>query len=58
MATADGFSKAELQELKLFIDLLDRCLAMNPEKRITPTDALKHAFMHIPKVVNFKPIRR
>ncbi|KAF2191061.1 kinase-like protein [Zopfia rhizophila CBS 207.26] len=31
-------------ELTQFADLLDRCLNLNAEKRITPHDALKHAF--------------
>jgi len=36
----------EMKELNLFIDLLDRCLALNPEKRITPAEALKHPFIN------------
>jgi serine/threonine-protein kinase PRP4 len=36
----------EIKELNLFIDLLDRCLALNPEKRITPAEALKHPFVN------------
>jgi len=39
-------SDAELKELNLFIDLLDKCLALNPEKRITPLEASKHPFIH------------
>jgi serine/threonine-protein kinase PRP4 len=39
-------TEAEAKELPLFIDLLDRCLALNPEKRLTPTDALKHPFIN------------
>ncbi|KAI0016475.1 protein kinase-like protein [Xylariomycetidae sp. FL0641] len=27
-----------------FVDLLERCLALNPDKRITPSEALKHPF--------------
>ncbi|KAK3068042.1 hypothetical protein LTS18_000832, partial [Coniosporium uncinatum] len=42
---AKGLSYAEKQELNLFIDLLDKCLALNPEKRLTPNDALKHPFI-------------
>lgn len=37
---------SELKEINLFADLLDRCLALNPEKRITPSEALKHPFIH------------
>ena len=32
--------------LKAFVDLLDQCLVLNPEKRITPEDGLKHPFLH------------
>lgn len=41
-----GLPDADLKELNLFVDLLDRCLALNPERRITPTEALKHPFIH------------
>jgi serine/threonine-protein kinase PRP4 len=43
-------TEAEAKELPLFIDLLDRCLALNPEKRLTPTDALKHPFINRTKI--------
>jgi len=45
MATAKGLGDADLKELNLFVDLLDRCLALNPEKRLTPNEALKHPFI-------------
>lgn len=45
MANAKGMSDSELKELNLFVDLLDRCLNLNPEKRCTPNDALKHPFI-------------
>jgi serine/threonine-protein kinase PRP4 len=35
---------AETRDLHHFIDLLERCLALNPDKRITPLEALKHPF--------------
>ena len=38
--------EAEMRELNLFADLLDRCLALNPERRITPAEALKHPFIY------------
>jgi serine/threonine-protein kinase PRP4 len=28
-----------------FVDLLDKCLNLNPEKRITPAEALRHPFI-------------
>ncbi|OJD28544.1 CMGC/DYRK/PRP4 protein kinase [Blastomyces percursus] len=40
-----GMSDSEGRELTLFIDLLDRCLSINPEKRCTPSEALKHPFI-------------
>lgn len=41
-----GLPDADLKELNLFVDLLDRCLNLNPEKRIGPAEALKHPFIH------------
>lgn len=38
-------SDQERKELDLFADLLDKCLDLRPEKRITPNDALKHPFI-------------
>lgn len=37
-------SDVETKDLNHFIDLLEHCLALNPEKRIKPWDALKHPF--------------
>lgn len=45
MQASNGLSEIEMKELNLFADLLDRCLALNPEKRITPAEALKHPFI-------------
>lgn len=38
-------NEQERKEMELFVDLLDKCLDLRPEKRITPTDALKHPFI-------------
>jgi serine/threonine-protein kinase PRP4 len=35
---------AESRELNHFVDLLERCLTLNPDKRLTPAEALKHPF--------------
>lgn len=35
----------ERKELEQFLDLLDKCLDLRPEKRITPSEALKHPFI-------------
>ena len=45
LAASSGMNDAEMRDLNHFIDLLERCLALNPEKRITPTEALKHPFI-------------
>ncbi|KAK5046325.1 hypothetical protein LTR84_008469 [Exophiala bonariae] len=38
-------NEQERKEMELFVDLLDKCLDLRPEKRITPIDALKHPFI-------------
>lgn len=40
-----GMSDVEAKDLTLFVDFLDRCLSLNPEKRCTPSEALKHPFL-------------
>lgn len=45
LGASKGMSDMEIKELNLFVDLLDRCLALNPEKRCTPNEALKHPFI-------------
>jgi serine/threonine-protein kinase PRP4 len=35
------------QLLASFVDLLGRCLELNPEKRITPTEAFRHPFIKV-----------
>ncbi|CAK7233604.1 U4/U6 small nuclear ribonucleoprotein prp4 [Sporothrix curviconia] len=44
MAASVGMNDAESKDLSQFHDLLDRCLNLNPDKRILPNDALKHPF--------------
>ncbi|KAH8200024.1 hypothetical protein TruAng_005800 [Truncatella angustata] len=44
MAASSGMDDAESRDLNHFIDLLERCLALNPDKRMTPSEALKHPF--------------
>lgn len=46
MAASSGMDEVEAKQLNLFHDLLDRCLALNPDKRVTPAEALKHPFFH------------
>ena len=46
LGASKGLPEDEVRDLNLFIDLLDRCLSLNPEKRITPMEALKHPFIN------------
>ncbi|KAK2608587.1 U4/U6 small nuclear ribonucleoprotein prp4 [Conoideocrella luteorostrata] len=43
-AASTGMNDAEARHLNHFVDLLEQCLALNPDKRITPSEALKHPF--------------
>ncbi len=36
LGNGKGLPEDEVKELNLFVDLLDKCLALNPEKRIPP----------------------
>ena len=46
MAVAsDNMSGVESRKLNQFVDLLDHCLTLNPDKRIKPSEALKHPFI-------------
>ena len=45
MANVKGINDAEIRELNAFVDLLDHCLSLNPEKRCTPSEALRHPFI-------------
>ncbi|KAK4121699.1 kinase-like protein [Parathielavia appendiculata] len=44
LAASAGMSDAESRELNHFVDLLERCLMLNPDKRLTPAEALRHPF--------------
>lgn len=46
LASTSHLPESEIKELNLFIDLLDKCLNLNPEKRCTPVEALKHSFIY------------
>jgi serine/threonine-protein kinase PRP4 len=45
MPKGKKMDEGERKELELFLDLLDRCLDLRPEKRITPAEALRHPFI-------------
>ena len=45
VSNTKGMNDVDMKELNLFADLLDRCLNLNPEKRCTPAEALKHPFI-------------
>ncbi|KAI6883643.1 hypothetical protein KC318_g13795, partial [Hortaea werneckii] len=38
-------SPAELKEHASFVDLLDKCLQLDPARRVSPNDALRHGFV-------------
>lgn len=40
-----GLQDEEVKVIASFIDLLDKCLALDPGRRITPRDALNHPFL-------------
>lgn len=44
MAASGGMTDIESRDLNNFVDLLERCLTLNPDKRLTPSEALKHPF--------------
>ncbi|KAJ4300552.1 U4/U6 small nuclear ribonucleoprotein prp4 [Collariella sp. IMI 366227] len=44
LAASQGIGEVEARELNCFVDLLERCLTLNPDKRITPGEALRHPF--------------
>ncbi|MCJ1468684.1 U4/U6 small nuclear ribonucleoprotein prp4 [Pseudocyphellaria aurata] len=50
LANAKGMDDVEIKELNLFVDLLDRCLNLNSDKRCSPAEALKHPFITRMKV--------
>lgn len=50
LTNAKGMDDVEIKELNLFVDLLEKCLSLNPEKRCTPAEALKHPFIMRGKV--------
>ncbi|KAF4979598.1 hypothetical protein FZEAL_4227 [Fusarium zealandicum] len=43
-AASSGMNDAETRDLNHFIDLLEHCLTLNPDKRMKPADALHHPF--------------
>ena len=45
MTNVKGANDGEIRELNAFMDLLDRCLSLNSEKRCTPAEALRHPFI-------------
>lgn len=42
----DSESPADKRNLMHLKDLLEKCLALDPSKRITPEEALKHPFLN------------
>ncbi|OQO01427.1 hypothetical protein B0A48_12982 [Cryoendolithus antarcticus] len=44
-ANAKGMSAADLKELYAFVDLLEKCLQLDPTRRVSANDALRHHFI-------------
>lgn len=40
-----GMKPDEVKEHAAFVDLMDKCLQLDPARRISPNDALRHAFI-------------
>ncbi|KAF9911008.1 U4/U6 small nuclear ribonucleoprotein prp4 [Linnemannia zychae] len=49
MPFTNQMAPADVIQVNHFIQLLDRCLNLNPEQRITPQEALVHPFIKPPK---------
>jgi serine/threonine-protein kinase PRP4 len=45
MPKGKRLDEGERKEVELFLDLLDKCLDLRVDKRITPNEALKHPFI-------------
>ncbi len=43
-------SEGDRKKVAQLADLLERMMALDPDKRITPKDALKHPFIKEPKI--------
>lgn len=44
-SNARSLAPAEAKELQHFVDLLEKCLQLDPARRISPNDALRHPFI-------------
>ena len=44
-SSSDQLKEDERKLLLSFVDLLDKCLALDPARRITPKEALAHPFI-------------
>ena len=42
---AKGMKPEELKEHAAFVDLMDKCLQLDPARRVTPNEALRHGFI-------------
>ena len=45
MPASVKLTEDEMKTLGHFVDLLDKCLALDPARRITPKEALMHPFV-------------
>jgi len=44
LAAADGYPPTNVKDVDVFIELVERCLQLDPAKRIKPDEALQHEF--------------
>lgn len=44
-ANTKGMKADEVKEHAAFVDLMDKCLQLDPVRRLTPNDALRHGFV-------------
>lgn len=44
-ANSKSMTPAEIKELNAFVDLLEKCLQLDPGRRISPNDGLRHPFI-------------
>ncbi|KAF4553776.1 Protein kinase domain-containing protein 39 [Elsinoe fawcettii] len=56
-ASAKNLTIVETKELNLFADLLEKCLAIDPARRISPNDALRHGFINRSAAVTAPPAK-
>jgi serine/threonine-protein kinase PRP4 len=47
LAVSKNSSETELKRVTQLADFLEKTLTLNPQKRLTPEEALSHPFIHL-----------